>query len=148
VAVGEVGEVLVTLLANAAYPLIRFATGDLSKFLEGSSHCGRTNVRLAGWMGRADQSAKVKGMFVRPEQVAAIVERHPEVKKARLIVTNADHNDSMELICESGSSDASLNEAIVASVRELTKLRGSVTLVAAGELANDGLVIEDKRTYE
>ena len=148
VAVGEVGEVLVTLLANAAYPLIRFATGDLSKFLEGPSPCGRTNVRLAGWMGRADQSAKVKGMFVRPEQVAAIVERHPEVKKARLIVTNADHNDSMELICESGSRDASLNDAIVASVRELTKLRGSVTLVAAGELANDGLVIEDKRTYE
>lgn len=148
VAVGEVGEVLVTLLANTAYPLIRFATGDLSKFLEGPSPCGRSNTRLAGWMGRADQSAKVKGMFVRPEQVAAIVERHPEVKKARLLVTNTDHNDSMELICESSSTEDSLVEAVVASVRELTKLRGSVTLVGVGELANDGLVIEDKRTYE
>lgn len=148
VAEGEVGEVLVTLLSNAAYPLIRFATGDLSKFLPGQSPCGRTNVRLAGWMGRADQSAKVKGMFVRPEQVAAIIERHPEVSKARLVVSNADHNDSMELICESSSDDAALVEAIVASVRELTKLRGAVTLVGTGELANDGLVIEDKRTYE
>lgn len=148
VPVGEVGEVLVTLLSNRAYPLIRFATGDLSKFLEGQSPCGRTNVRLAGWMGRADQSAKVKGMFVRPEQVAAIVQRHPEVIKARLVVTNADHNDSMELICESSSTDEELVDAIVASVRELTKLRGSVKLLSEGELANDGLVIEDKRTYE
>ncbi|MGB0867550.1 MAG: phenylacetate--CoA ligase family protein [Granulosicoccaceae bacterium] len=148
VPVGEVGEVLVTLLSNRAYPLIRFATGDLSKFLEGQSPCGRTNVRLAGWMGRADQSAKVKGMFVRPEQVAAIVQRHPEVIKARLVVTNADHNDSMELICESSSTDEALVDAIVASVRELTKLRGSVKLLSEGELANDGLVIEDKRTYE
>lgn len=148
VAVGEVGEVLVTLLTNTAYPLIRFATGDLSKFLEGASPCGRTNVRLAGWMGRADQSAKVKGMFVRPEQIAAIVKRHPELSKARLIVTNADHNDSMELICESSDTSEALVEAVVSSVRELTKLRGSVTLVSIGELANDGLVIEDKRTYE
>lgn len=148
VAPGEVGEVLVTLLDNRAYPLIRFATGDLSKFLDGPSPCGRTNVRLAGWMGRADQSAKVKGMFVRPEQVAAIVQRHPEVSKARLVVSNADHNDAMELLCESASSDPALVEAIVASVRELTKLRGSVRLVGEGELANDGVVIEDQRSYE
>ncbi len=148
VAVGEVGEVLVTLLNNQAYPLIRFATGDLSKFLEGASPCGRSNVRLAGWMGRADQSAKVKGMFVRPEQVAAIVQRHTQISKARLVVTNADHNDSMELLCETNVGDEALEEAVVASIRELTKLRGSVTLCSPGTLANDGLVIEDKRSYE
>lgn len=148
VAVGEVGEVLVTLLNNQAYPLIRFATGDMSKFLDGPSPCGRSNVRLAGWMGRADQSAKVKGMFVRPEQVAAIVARHPEVQKARLVVTNNDHNDSMELLCEASTQDDALSEALVASVRELTKLRGSVRLLAVGELANDGVVIEDKRSYD
>lgn len=148
VGVGEVGEVLVTLLSNTAYPLIRFATGDLSKFLEGPSPCGRTNARLAGWMGRADQAAKVKGMFVRPEQIAAVLHKHPEVSKARLVVTNEDHNDAMELLCEVAESDASLTEALTGSLRELTKLRGSVSLCSPGSLPNDGLVIDDKRSYE
>ncbi len=148
VPVGEVGEVLVTLLSNKAYPLIRFATGDLSKFLAGPSPCGRSNFRLAGWMGRADQSAKVKGMFVRPEQVAAIIHRHPEVVKARLVVSSENHNDSMVLHCESQDLGNDLAQELVKTVRELTKLRAEVELVPVGALANDGVVIEDVRSYE
>lgn len=148
VAVGEVGEVLVTLLENRVYPLVRFATGDLSAFLEGPSPCGRSNKRLAGWMGRADQSAKVKGMFVRPEQVAAIIARHPQVDKARLVVTQVDHSDAMLLRCEAAEHSGALAEQLLVSLRELTQLRGTVELVAPGSLANDGVVIEDGRSYE
>jgi len=146
VAVGEVGEVVVTTF-NADYPLIRFGTGDLSAVLPGASPCGRTNMRIKGWLGRADQTTKVKGMFVHPEQVAAVVKRHPEVAKARLVVTNPDAVDAMTLLCET-AGDAALAQAIAESVRDITKLRGDVKLVAPGSLANDGKVIEDARKYD
>ncbi|MFH1873315.1 MAG: AMP-binding protein [Pseudomonadota bacterium] len=150
VAEGEVGEVVVTTF-NSDYPLIRFGTGDLSAFLPDSltnaSPCGRTNVRIKGWMGRADQTTKVKGMFVHPEQVAAVVKRHPEIARARLVVTNPDSSDVMTLRCEATASDG-LASAIGESVRELTKLRGVVELVAAGSLPNDGKVIADERKYD
>ncbi len=145
---GEVGEVVVTALANADYPLIRFGTGDLSAFLPGVSPCGRTNVRIRGWMGRADQTTKVKGMFVHPSQVAAIVRRHPEIAKARLVVDNPDMQDRMTLRVELPSNASSHAESIVASIREITKLRGDVTFHAPGELPNDGKVIEDLRKYD
>ena len=144
VAEGEVGEVVVTTF-NADYPLIRFGTGDLSAVLPGASPCGRTNLRIRGWMGRADQTTKVKGMFVHPEQVAAILKRHPEVAKARLVVTNPDAIDVMTLLCESSAADAA---ALADSVRDVTKLRGEVTLVAPGSLPNDGKVIEDARKFD
>jgi len=144
---GEVGEVVVTL-PGGDYPLIRFATGDLSAVLEGPSPCGRTNMRLKGWMGRADQTTKVKGMFVHPEQVAKIAGRHPGIAKARLVVESVDGKDTMTLHCESESADAALEAAVGATLQTLTKLRGAVVLVAPGTLANDGLVIEDKRSYE
>lgn len=150
VALGEVGEVVVTTF-NADYPLIRFGTGDLSAFLPDSltnaSPCGRTNLRIKGWMGRADQTTKIKGMFVHPEQVAAVVKRHPEIARARLVVTNPDSSDVMTLRCEATASDG-LATAIGESVRELTKLRGVVELVAAGSLPNDGKVIADERKYD
>ncbi|MBI4983813.1 MAG: AMP-binding protein [Rhodocyclales bacterium] len=146
VAEGEVGEVVVTTF-NTDYPLIRFGTGDLSAVLPGVSPCGRTNVRIKGWLGRADQTTKVKGMFVHPEQVAAVLKRHPGIAKARLVVTNPDASDAMTLYCEA-SDDGALAQAIAASVREITKLRGEVKLVAAGSLANDGKVIEDARKYD
>ncbi|MDZ4251859.1 MAG: AMP-binding protein [Sulfuritalea sp.] len=151
VALGEVGEVVVTTF-NTDYPLIRFGTGDLSAFLPDSltnaSPCGRTNVRIKGWMGRADQTTKIKGMFVHPEQVAAVIKRHPQVARARLVVTNPDSTDHMTLNCEVDSSVGDLEQAIADSVRDVTKLRADVRLVAVGSLANDGKVIEDCRKYD
>jgi phenylacetate-CoA ligase len=143
---GEVGEVVITSF-NPDYPLIRFGTGDLSAVLPGTSPCGRTNVRIRGWMGRADQTTKVKGMFVHPEQVAAVLKRHPEIGRARLVVTNPDGNDLMTLHCEAGGQEG-LAVAVAASIRDITKLRGEVALVPPGSLANDGKVIEDARKYD
>ncbi len=146
VAAGEVGEVVVTTF-NSDYPLIRFGTGDLSAVLPGASPCGRTNVRIKGWMGRADQTTKVKGMFVHPEQVDAVVKRHPEVMKARLVVTNPDASDAMTLHCEA-PEDAALAKAVADSLRDVTKLRGDVRMVPPGSLPNDGKVIEDARKFD
>jgi phenylacetate-CoA ligase len=146
VAPGEVGEVVITSF-NKDYPLIRFATGDLSAMLTGTSPCGRTNVRIKGWMGRADQSTKVRAMFVTPRQVNEIVRRHPEIARARLVVEGEVGNDRMTLKCEVQESLSNLAEAIVGSIREVTKLRGEVELVAPGSLPNDGKVIEDLRKY-
>jgi len=143
---GEVGEVVITSF-NRDYPLIRFGTGDLSAVLAGTSPCGRTNVRIKGWMGRADQSTKVRAMFVTPGQVAEILRRHPEVRRARLVVEGEGGNDRMTLKCEVGERPTGLGEAIVASIREVTKLRGEAELVAPGSLPNDGKVIEDLRKY-
>ncbi|NMG43913.1 AMP-binding protein [Aromatoleum toluvorans] len=147
VAPGEVGEVVVTTF-NPDYPLIRFGTGDLSAVLPGTSPCGRTNVRIKGWMGRADQTTKVKGMFVHPGQIAAVAKRHPEILRARLVVDNPDLNDRMTLHCETAQSGEALADAIAASIRELTKLRGEVSFCAPGSLANDGKVIDDVRKYD
>src|SRR3989442_2496318 len=144
---GEVGEVVITTF-NADYPLIRFATGDLSAVLRGTSPCGRTNTRIRGWMGRADQATKVKGMFVHPSQVAVIVKRHPAVLKARLVVDNPGGNDRMTLHCEVRvAPQPDLARAIAESIREVTKLRGEVAFAKPGELANDGKVIEDAKKY-
>jgi phenylacetate-CoA ligase len=143
---GEVGEVLITTF-NADYPLIRFATGDLSAVLPGASPCGRTNVRIRGWMGRADQSTKVRAMFVTPGQVSEVVRRHPEVTRARLVVEGEAGNDRMTLKCEVGARPEGLASAIVASIRDVTKLRGEVELADKGSLPNDGKVIEDLRKY-
>ncbi len=148
VAPGEVGEVVVTTLTNAHYPLLRFGTGDLSALLPGISPCGRTNMRIKGWMGRADQTTKVKGMFVHPSQVAAIVKRHHEIAKARLVVDNPDGNDRMTLHVEVPGNASAHTEAIVASIRDVTKLRGEVAFRAPGELPNDGKVIDDVRKYD
>jgi phenylacetate-CoA ligase len=133
---------------NTDYPLIRFGTGDLSAFLPGVSPCGRTNMRIKGWMGRADQTTKIKGMFVHPEQVAAVVKRHPEIAKARLVVTNPDSSDLMTLNCEVGAPGGGMDKAIADTVRDVTKLRAEVKLVAVGSLPNDGKVIEDARKYD
>ena len=143
---GEVGEVVITTF-NRDYPLIRFGTGDLSAVLPGTSSCGRTNTRIRGWMGRADQTTKVRAMFVTPKQVNEVVRRHPAILKARLVVEGETGNDRMVLKCEAKERPAGLAEAIVASIRELTKLRGDVELVAPGSLPNDGKVIEDARKY-
>jgi len=147
---GEVGEVLVTPL-KPGYPLIRFATGDLSATLDGVSPCGRTSPRIKGWMGRADQITKVRGMFVHPSQVAAVVVRHTEIRRARLEVTRVEDADAMRLLCEvsidSGAGD-DLAQAITESIREVCKLRGEVELVEAGQLPNDGKVIDDQRPIE
>ena len=147
VAEGEVGEVVVTTF-NSDYPLIRFGTGDLSAVLAGASPCGRTNMRIKGWMGRADQTTKIKGMFVHPEQVAAVVKRHPEIAKARLVVTNPDSTDLMTLNCEVAAPGWDLGKAIAETVRDVTKLRAEVNLVAVGSLPNDGKVISDDRKYD
>ena len=151
VAAGEIGEVVVTTLINTDYPLIRFGTGDLSAMLPASltspSPCGRTNMRIKGWLGRADQTTKVRGMFVHPAQVAAIAGRHPEIVKARLVIDNPDGSDLMTLHVELASTERSLGEAIVSSIREITKLRGEVAFHAPGELPNDGKVIDDQRKY-
>ena len=141
---GEVGEVVVTTL-NADYPLVRFATGDLSAFMDGQSPCGRTNVRIKGWMGRADQTTKIKGMFVRPEQVAAFVDRHPEIIKARVIATRIGEQDAMTVQIEAADGDA---QAYAQSVADVLKLKGAVEIHAPGTLPKDGLVIEDQRTYD
>ena len=147
VAPGEVGEVVVTTF-NPDYPLIRFGTGDLSAILPGISPCGRTNTRIKGWLGRADQTTKVKGMFVHPGQVAAVLKRHPEIGRGRLVVDNPDLADRMTLHCELAAPAEGLAEAVAGSIRELTKLRGEVTFCAPGSLANDGKVIDDQRKYE
>ncbi|MFS0756032.1 AMP-binding protein [Noviherbaspirillum sp. 1P10PC] len=145
---GEVGEVVVTAF-NTDYPLIRFATGDLSAVLPGMSPCGRSNVRIRGWLGRADQTTKVRAMFVHPSQVADVMRRHPQVRRARLVVSGEMANDVMTLLCEvDRPQDSGMAADIVASIREVTKLRGEVSLVAPGTLPNDGRVIEDARKYE
>jgi phenylacetate-CoA ligase len=149
VAEGEVGEVVVTTL-TPEYPLIRFATGDLSAVLPGRSPCGRTNMRIKGWMGRADQTTKVKGMFVHPAQVAQVTKRHPEILKARLSVTHdTDKNDVMTLQCEVAEPPPEgFAKTVEASLREVTKLRGHVVIKPTGSLPNDGKVIEDLRKYD
>jgi len=144
---GEVGEVVITTF-NPDYPLIRFGTGDLSAVLPGRSPCGRTNTRIRGWMGRADQTTKVKGMFVHPSQVAEVVKRHAEITKARLVVDNPGGTDRMTLHCEVASASDALKTAIKTSLREITKLRGEVAFRKPGELPNDGKVIEDAKKYE
>ena len=146
---GEVGEVVVTSF-NPDYPLIRFGTGDLSAVLDGISPCGRTNTRIKGWMGRADQTTKVRGMFVHPSQVAEITRRHGLILKARLVVSGEMANDSMTLHCETMDMDGAVAQAgaIADSVRDITKLRGEVLFAAPGSLPNDGKVIEDARKYE
>ncbi len=141
---GEVGELVVTVL-NPDYPLVRFGTGDLSAVLPGPCPSGRTNTRIRGWMGRADQTAKVRGMFVHPSQVAEVLKRHPEVLRARLVVEGEMANDHMTLHAECAGHPAGLAAALVDSLREVTKLRGNVMLAAPGSLANDGRVIEDTR---
>ena len=148
VAAGEVGEVVVTTLTNTDYPLIRFGTGDLSAVLPDASPCGRTNLRIKGWMGRADQTTKVKGLFVHPAQVAAVVARHPEVGRARLVVDTAEGGDRMTLHVEIAANRSSSADAIVASIRDVTKLRGEVAFHTPGALANDGKVIDDVRKFE
>jgi phenylacetate-CoA ligase len=144
---GEVGEVIVTTF-NPDYPVIRFATGDLSALLPGQSACGRTNMRLKGWMGRADQATKVKGMFVHPHQVAEILKRHPAVRKGRLVVGREHDNDTMTLRCEVEGQQPGLDTAIAESIQAVTKMRGAVEFVAPGSLPNDGKVIDDVRTYQ
>ena len=140
---GEVGEVLVTAL-NEHYPLIRFATGDLSAVLPGTSPCGRSNRRIKGWMGRADQAAKVRGMFVRPEQIAAVAKAVPGLGRLRLVVRLDGERDVMTLRAEA-ASDAALAERLAEALQAQTKLRGLVELVPPGTLANDGKVIDDLR---
>ncbi|MFT5503327.1 MAG: phenylacetate-CoA ligase [Gammaproteobacteria bacterium] len=147
VAEGEVGEVVVTRL-SPQYPLIRFATGDLSAVLPGESPCGRTNLRIKGWMGRADQTAKVRGMFIHPEQIDKVVKRHTEITRARLVVNWVDKADQMTLQCEVNRREEPLLEAIANSFREICKLRCEVELVNSGELVNDGKVIDDARDYD
>jgi phenylacetate-CoA ligase len=144
---GEVGEVVVTTL-NVDYPLIRFGTGDLSAILPGQCPTGRTNQRIRGWMGRADQTAKVRGMFVHPSQVADIARRHPEVSRARLVVSGEMANDRMTLQVEVVQRPEGLSARIAETIRDVTKLRGEVVLAAPGSLPNDGKVIEDARRYE
>jgi phenylacetate-CoA ligase len=146
VAPGEVGEVVITTF-NPDYPLIRFATGDLSAVLELPSPCGRTNVRIKGWLGRADQTTKVRAMFVTPKQVNEIARRHAEVKRARLVIEGETGAERMTLKCEVAGNPTGLTGALVASIRDVTKLRGEVELVAPGSLPNDGKVIEDLRKY-
>jgi phenylacetate-CoA ligase len=143
---GEVGEVVVTSLRVSEYPLLRFATGDLSAVLPGTSPCGRTNMRIRGWLGRADQSAKVRGLFVHPSLIARILRRHPEILRARLVVSRENDADQMTLRCETGSpATEELARAVAGSIREVCKLRGEVELLPAGSLPNDGKVIEDTR---
>jgi phenylacetate-CoA ligase len=144
VAVGEVGEVLVTSL-NPDYPLVRFATGDLSAMMSGQSPCGRTNTRIKGWMGRADQTTKIKGMFVRPEQVAALVAKHAEIDRARVVASRDGEMDVMTVRIETSAKDPAAFEP---SIAETLKLKGRVELVSPGDLPRDGLVIEDVRSYD
>ena len=147
VAEGEVGEVVVTVL-NPDYPLIRFGTGDLSAVLPGACPTGRTQTRIKGWMGRADQTTKVRGMFVHPGQIAEVVKRFPEVTKARLVVTGEMANDQMDLQIETATASEALQLKVAEALRDVTKLRGNVQCVAAGSLPNDGKVIEDARSYK
>jgi len=147
VAEGEVGEVVVTTL-NPIYPLVRFATGDLSAVMPGTSPCGRTNMRIRGWLGRADQSTKVRGMFVHPGQIGQIAARHPEITKARLVITSTDNRDEMTLKVAAEGADAAITEKIAESIQAVTKLRGVAEIVDAASLPDDGLLIEDARSYE
>ena len=144
---GEVGEVVVTVF-NPDYPMIRLATGDLSAALKGMSPCGRTNQRIRGWMGRADQAAKVRGVFVRPVQIAEIAKRHPELARLRLEVSRAEDQDAMLLKAESEKDGEGLAEAVAATLRAVTKVKGQVEIVPPESLPNDGLVIADLRDYD
>ncbi len=144
---GEVGEVVVTVL-HPQYPLIRFATGDLSAVLPGLCPTGRTQMRIRGWMGRADQTTKVRGMFVHPSQVAEVIRRHPEIRRARLVIEGEMANDKMRFQVEANAPTADLALAVGDSLRDVTKLRGDIEVVASGSLPNDGKVIEDRRTYQ
>jgi len=144
VAEGQVGEIIVTSL-NPDYPLIRFGTGDMSAVMSGTSPCGRTNMRIKGWMGRADQTTKIKGMFVRPEQVADLVAKHPEIARARVVAARDGEMDTMRVLIEAEGGNA---EIYAASVANVLKLKGAVELVPVGSLPNDGLVIEDQRSYD
>ena len=147
VAEGEVGELVVTTL-NPDYPLIRFGTGDLTAVLPGQCPTGRTNQRIKGWMGRADQTTKVRGMFVHPGQVDQVVKRFPEVLKARLVVSGEMANDQLHLHVESSQATEALQTALAQAVRDITKLRADIVMVLPGSLANDGKVIEDARSYK
>lgn len=144
---GEVGEVVVTTL-NPDYPLVRFGTGDLSAILPGESPCGRRNLRIRGWLGRADQTTKVRGLFVHPGQVAQVVARHPDVLRARLVVAGAVGRDTMLLRIEVPEASEGLADRVASTVREITKLRAEVECLAPGTLPNDGKVIDDVRDYE
>ena len=144
---GEVGEVLVTTL-DPDYPLIRFATGDLSAILPGPSPCGRSAPRIKGWMGRADQTTKVKGMFIHPSQVAQVLARHPEIGRARLVVTREAESDQMILQCEVEGGELALAEAIAGSLQDVCKMKGGVEFYEPGSLPNDGKVIDDQREYD
>ena len=144
VAEGEVGEVVVTTF-NPDYPMIRLATGDLSAVLAGASPCGRTNTRIKGWMGRADQTTKVKGMFVRPEQIAELCKRHPELTRVRLAVTRDGEQDAMTLHAECATPNDGFEQTIAETLQSVTKLKGAVKLVPLGSLPNDGKVIADER---
>ena len=144
VAPGQVGEVVVTSL-KPDYPLIRFATGDLSAVMEGSSPCGRTNMRIKGWMGRADQTTKIKGMFVRPEQVAQLVAKHAEISRARVIASREGEMDVMTVQIEAAGGSA---DTYAGTVAEVLKLKGKIELMTPGSLPNDGKVIEDQRVYD
>jgi len=141
---GEVGEIVVTTF-DPVYPMIRLATGDLSAVMPGPSPCGRTNCRLRGWMGRADQTTKVKGMFVRPEQVAEIGRRHREAGRLRLVVTRKAEQDAMMLMAEAAGAVDGLAQALAETLHAVTKLRGDVTIVPWSSLPNDGKVIVDER---
>jgi phenylacetate-CoA ligase len=144
VADGEVGEVVVTSF-NPDYPMIRLATGDLSAVMAGVSPCGRTNTRIKGWMGRADQTTKVKGMFVHPGEIVEVGKRHAALGKVRLRVTREAEQDAMTLVAECAAPAAGLAEAVAATLQSVTKLKGAVKLVKPGSLPNDGKVIADER---
>ena len=135
-------------MLNLDYPLVRFGTGDLSAVLAGRCPTGRTNTRIKGWMGRADQTAKVRGMFVHPSQVAEVVRRHPEIGRARLVVEGEMANDRMTLRAEAAGALEGLSTALAQTLRDVTKLRGEIEFVAPGSLPNDGKVIEDARRYD
>ena len=143
---GDVGEVVVTCF-NRDYPMIRLATGDMSAVLPGPSACGRTNMRIKGWLGRADQTTKAKGMFVRPEQIAALQKRHADLGRVRLVVTRQGEQDAMTLKAESADASPAVQAALAETLQALTKLKGEVELVPPGSLPNDGKVIADDRTY-
>ena len=143
---GEVGEVVVTTF-NRDYPMFRFGTGDLSAVLPGISPCGRTNMRIKGWLGRADQTTKVKGMFVHPEQIAELARRHGQLLRVRLVVGRKGEQDTMTLRAETAADDAGLKAKLTETLHSLTKLKGEVELVAPGSLPNDGKVIADDRSY-
>jgi len=144
---GEVGEVVVTTL-NPTYPLVRFGTGDLSAILPGHSPCGRTNTRIRGWLGRADQTTKVRGMFVHPGQINEVVKRYPEILKARLVISGTTGADQMTLQIETETQAEGLVDKVEQTVRDVTKLRAQVLYVEAGTLANDGKVIDDVRKFD